>query len=106
MKFKYRVEYPTKITAVGETENGFIFTGEARCHSNEQFDVKKGKQIARLRAQQKQLKKIREKVDEEVGELNKELNILMEKLNRKHKRLRINNQKLLEIKKELGELND
>lgn len=59
MEFKYTIEYPTKVTAIGKTINGLYFTGIARCAPDDKFDVKKGKKIARLKAEIKQLANIR-----------------------------------------------
>lgn len=65
MKYDYKVDYENKkIRAVGWTKNGLSFDGTAKCHPDDKFDAKIGKQIARNRAEIKQLKWLNRKINE------------------------------------------
>lgn len=59
MKFRYEIEYPRKVVAIGESKYGEEYRGVAVCASDDEFDINKGKEIARMRAELKQLKRIK-----------------------------------------------
>ncbi len=80
MKFTYNVNYPErKITAIGITTNGLVYTGVAKCAPEDAFNVRKGKKLARLRAQRKQLRAIQKVRDEEIEWMLKDLDRAMGK---------------------------
>ncbi len=80
MKFTYNVNYPgRKITAVGITANGLVYIGVAKCAPEDTFNVRKGRRLARLRAQHKQLKAIQKTRDEEIQWILKDLDRAMSK---------------------------
>jgi len=58
MKFVYKIEYPRKVIAIGRSEHGKEYRGVAICAEGDTFDVNKGKQIARMKAELKQLENI------------------------------------------------
>lgn len=69
MRFDYEVDYENKkIRAVGWTKNGLSFDGTAKCHPDDKFDAKIGKQIARNRAEIKQLKWISKGIDKYIDD--------------------------------------
>ena len=83
MKFTYNVNYPgRKITAIGITANGLVYTGVAKCSPEDTFNVKIGKELARLRACQKQVRFIAKKKEDSIAETLKKLDGLMSKRSR------------------------
>ncbi len=104
MKFKYYVEYPYSVKAVGRTKYGYDFIGVAKCHPNDDFDINKGKKIARLRATERQLKKIIEITDIQTEPLAAELDKILNQLNKMQKRIYKTKCKKQEIEKEIKEL--
>jgi len=80
MFFKYIVEYPIKVIAIGRTANGLTFTGIAKCSQEDTFNVKVGKEIARAKAELKQLKHLETLVGEQMG-------VILQKLQKQNKRL-------------------
>ena len=64
MTFKYEIEYPRKVIAIGTSKYGEEYRGVAVCASEDEFDINKGKEIARMRAELKQLKRIKSNAEE------------------------------------------
>ena len=64
MKFHYEIEYPRKVVAIGTSKYGEEYRGTAVCASDDEFDINKGKEIARMRAEIKQLKRIKANAEE------------------------------------------
>ena len=66
---------PHKVVAIGISNNGVTYIGEAKCAPTDNFDFAKGAKIARLRAEKKQLVRIMdstiEKLDEELVYTNR-----------------------------------
>lgn len=96
MKFEYIIEYPKRVIAIGTTINNLVFRGVAICSLEDKFDVRKGKKIARLKAEIKQLENIKKNVD-------KEIDILLDSLDQKNRRIEKLNKQLFKIKTELEE---
>lgn len=69
MQYKYDVEYrngkPWKITAIGITSFGKVYTGISRCAEEDEFNFTTGAEIARKRAELKQLKDIMKNSEED-----------------------------------------
>ena len=64
MKFRYEIEYPRKVVAIGTSKYGEEYRGVAICAEDDVFDVNKGKAIARMKAEIKQLKRIKANAEE------------------------------------------
>ena len=64
MKFRYEIEYPRKVVAIGTSKYGEEYRGVAVCASDDEFDINKGKEIARMRAELKQLRRIKANAEE------------------------------------------
>ena len=97
-KFEFKVDYPNKkVYCYSTTAYGLNFEGQAKCSPNDEFDANKGKTIARLRAQKKQLQFILNKVDQD---MEKQFQIL----NSQTKRMEKIKSQLLKIDEELKEM--
>ena len=64
MKFTYEIEYPRKVVAIGISKYGEEYRGVAVCAEGDIFDVNKGKAIARMKAEIKQLMRIKANAEE------------------------------------------
>lgn len=99
MKFRYEIEYPRKVVAIGISKYGEEYRGVAVCAEGDIFDVNKGKAIARMKAEIKQLVRIKANAE-------KTADHYFEKGNRAAKR-RLNAHKAIEkINRKLGEIGE
>lgn len=97
MKFEYIIEYPNRVIAIGTTINGLTFRGVAICSKEDIFNVKVGKQIARLRAEEKQLNNIKKNIDAEID-------ALLDALDKRNRRMEKLNKQLFKIETELEKI--
>ena len=96
MKFKYTVDYEKrKVTAIRVTAFGAIYQGVAVCAPEDEFDIKKGRQIAELKARQKQMNKINIGLDKDTDSLYAQL-IRINARKRKNYNQRIKIEQMLE----------
>lgn len=81
MRIIYTIDYPKEVSGVGITQfNEYRATAKVR--GNDSFNLNTGKEIVRLKLLLQQLHRVEKTRNDDLAQTNKELQVLLQKMNK------------------------